>query len=149
MTLLNTAIPRILREDIWISTTMGTLITIFPEPREPRVGMIPFNSLSHRLSPSGAVVDNLSAHTQHHIHSLPDATILWPFDQDCEFALWPLSTDLKPMGRETGSGCVNCDRFFKLEVECRKRGEIIGTSVIPPNKVKELLPPKNTSAQQE
>ena len=33
-------------------------------------------------------------------------------------------------------------RFFEFDAVCRKRGRIEGASVIPPNKIKELLPPK-------
>jgi hypothetical protein len=33
-------------------------------------------------------------------------------------------------------------RFYAFEAQCRKRGTIRGTSVIPPNKLKEMLPPK-------
>lgn len=40
---------------------------------------------------------------------------------------------------------INSKRYgtcFEFQAQCRKRGKICGTSVIPPNKVKELLPPK-------
>lgn len=33
--------------------------------------------------------------------------------------------------------------FYNFEAQCWKRGKIMGTSVIPPNKVKEFLPPKD------
>ncbi len=37
--------------------------------------------------------------------------------------------------------------FFEFDARCRERGLISGTSVIPPNKVRELLPPKTGEAR--
>ena len=38
------------------------------------------------------------------------------------------------------------NRVYEFQAECRDRGTISGTSVIPPNKLKDLLPPKQTQA---
>ncbi len=115
-----------------------------------RSGNIPYQDDHGKLSFAPPVLSrdafkNLMARLRNDTHCRLDEEIVLTAGQYRQVAsACSFSVDTTKLKSYVWLNSPKHGRFFSFEAHCRERGEIIGTSVIPPNKIKELLPPQKT-----